>query len=92
MGGYSSFSDLSFAAYTLRIPFIIYENNLYLGKTNKFLLPFAHKIFLSYKEIEGLKKFTKVVLTGNILRQEIYHFSKNNSLKKGKFRNFSFRW
>ena len=83
MGGYSSF-PICLAAYTLRIPFIIYENNLYLGKTNKFLLPFAHKIFLSYKEIEGLKKkFTKkVVLTGNILRQEIYHFSKDNSFKK----------
>ena len=42
MGGYSSFS-ICLAASLLRIKFIIYENNLIIGKANKYLLPFAEK-------------------------------------------------
>ena len=53
MGGYSSF-PICIAASILRIKFIIYENNLILGKANKYLLPFAEKIFVSYKELEGI--------------------------------------
>ena len=44
MGGYSSF-PVCIAAKILRIPFIIYENNLYIGKANKYLLPYAKKNF-----------------------------------------------
>ena len=40
MGGYASF-PVCIAASLLRIKFIIYENNLIIGKTNKSLLPFA---------------------------------------------------
>ena len=71
MGGYSSF-PVCIAASILRIPFIIYENNLYLGKANRYLLPFAKKIFVSYKELEGIpKKFNnKICVTGNIIRKE----------------------
>ena len=43
-----------FAAVILRIKFIIYENNLIVGKSNKYLLPFAEKIFVSHKEINGI--------------------------------------
>ena len=42
MGGYSSF-PLCIAASILRIKFVIYENNLIIGKANKFLLPFTKK-------------------------------------------------
>ena len=49
MGGYSSF-PICIAASILRIKFIIYENNLIIGKANKYLLPFAEKNFVSYKE------------------------------------------
>ena len=72
MGGYSSF-PICFAAFILRIRFIIYENNLIIGKANKYLLPFAKKIFVSYKELEGIpKKYKdKVVEVGNIIREEI---------------------
>ena len=38
MGGYSSF-PICLASKILKIPFIIYENNLMLGKANKYLLP-----------------------------------------------------
>ena len=79
MGGYSSF-PICLAAYLLRIPFVIYENNLYLGKANRILLPFAYKLFISYADIEGLnKKYNKkIVLTGNILREEILSYNNEN--------------
>ena len=72
MGGYSSF-PICFAAYILKIKFIIYENNLIIGKANKYLLPFAKKIFVSYKELEGIseKYKDKVIEVGNIVREEI---------------------
>ena len=72
MGGYSSF-PICIAASILRIKFIVYENNLVLGKANKYLLPFTKKIFVSYKNLEGIpKKYSsKITEVGNIIRQEI---------------------
>ena len=76
MGGYASF-PLCFAAIILRIPFIIYENNLIMGKANRYLAPFAKKIFVSYEDIHGIKlKYrVKTVVIGNILRENILNFS-----------------
>ena len=75
MGGYSSF-PVCLAAKILRIPFIIYENNLHIGKANKFLIPFSKKIFVSHKELEGIpeKYRNKVFEIGNIIRKEIINF------------------
>ncbi len=74
MGGYSSF-PICFAASILRIKSIVYENNLIIGKANKFLLPFVRNIFVSYKDLEGVpKKYRyKVFEIGNIIREEIIH-------------------
>ena len=75
MGGYSAL-PICIAATILKIKFIIYENNLIVGKANKFLLPFAKKIFVSYKDLEGIpnKYDKKVCLIGNLIRQEIINF------------------
>ena len=75
MGGYSSF-PVCMAAKVLRIPFIIYENNLVIGRTNKFLLPFADKIFVSYSQMEGIKRKyeDKKIEIGNIVRKEVINF------------------
>ena len=72
MGGYSSF-PICIAAIILRIKFVIYENNLIIGKANKYLLPFAKKLFVSYKELEGVQKKydEKILEIGNIIREEI---------------------
>ncbi len=72
MGGYSSF-PVCIASKILGIPFIIYENNLFLGKSNKYLLPYAYKLFVSYSEVEGIeeKYRDKLVDVGNIIREEI---------------------
>ena len=79
MGGHASF-PMCIAAKTLNIPFIIYENNIQIGKSNKYLLPFAFKIFVSYRDLIGIKKKyeNKVIVTGIIIRDEILNFKKNN--------------
>ena len=82
MGGHASFTTC-LAAKTLNIPFIIYENNLLLGKSNKYLMPLATKVFLAYKDAEGIDaKFkSKLVITGNIIREEILNFNKRTNLE-----------
>jgi UDP-N-acetylglucosamine--N-acetylmuramyl-(pentapeptide) pyrophosphoryl-undecaprenol N-acetylglucosamine transferase len=72
MGGYSSF-PVCIASAMLRIKFVIYENNLIIGKANKYLLPFAKKILVSYKDLEGIpdKYNNKILEIGNIVREEI---------------------
>ena len=72
MGGYSSF-PICFAAFILKIKFVIYENNLILGKANKFLLPFAKKIFVSYQNLEGISENykNKIITIGNLVREDI---------------------
>ena len=78
MGGYASF-PICIAAKILRIKFFVYENNLILGKANKFLLPLADKIFVSSKELEGIsKKYeSKIIVLGNIIKKRIINFDKN---------------
>ena len=87
MGGYSSF-PVCIAAAILRIKFVIYENNLIIGKANKYLLPFAKKIFVSYKDLEGVsKKYNnKIIEIGNIVREEIIN-SKVNYAQNNEFDN-----
>ena len=80
MGGYASF-PICIAASVLGIKFIIYENNLIIGKANRYLLPFAKKILVSYKELEGIspKHTHKVNEVGNIIKKEIINIPKNSS-------------
>tara|TARA_Y100000996_G_scaffold16957_2_gene12706 strand:+ start:1785 stop:2879 length:1095 start_codon:yes stop_codon:yes gene_type:complete len=85
MGGYSSF-PVCLASKFIGIPFVIYENNLHIGKANKFLLPFAKKIIVSYAELDGIpfKYRNKVCEVGNIIREEIIKFpiqSKDKTIK-----------
>ena len=86
MGGYASF-PICAAATILKIKFIIYENNLIVGKTNKYLLPFADKMLIANEELEGVpSKFDKKIFkVGNIIKKEIINFSeKNKRIKKNK--------
>ncbi len=72
MGGYASF-PVCVASKILKIPLMIYENNLHIGKANKYLLPIVNKILVSNTEIEGIdKKYNKKIhFVGNIIRKEI---------------------
>ena len=78
MGGYSSF-PVCVSAKILGIPYIIYENNLHIGKANKYLLPFAKKLFVSYEDLEGvsIRYKNKICKIGNIIRKEIIDFKKD---------------
>ena len=86
-GGYVSF-PLSFASKFFGIPLIIYENNMVLGRANKYLLPFSKKIFVAKKIIKNFpKKYeNKVHEVGSVLAKDIIDFSFN--IKKDK-KNFS---
>ena len=74
MGGYSSF-PVCIASRILNIPFIVYENNLHIGKANKSLY-LAKKIFVSNSELQGIKrKYNyKICKIGNIIRHEILNY------------------
>ena len=77
MGGYASF-PICLAASILKIKLIIYENNLVIGKANKFLLPFAKKLIVSFKDLEGVpKKYQeKISEIGNIIKEEIINHTR----------------
>ena len=86
MGGYSSF-PVCIAAKLLKIPFIIYENNLHIGKANKYLLPFTKKAFVSHGDLDGISKKhkDKICEIGNIIRKEIFNFkAEQNIYQKDK--------
>ena len=85
MGGHSSF-PVCVAARILAIPFVIYENNLYLGKANRYLLPYATKLFVAYSDLEGVeKKFKKKIESiGNLIREEIFNFKTSKISSSGK--------
>ena len=87
-GGYVSF-PICYASKFFKLPLIIYEANLILGRTNKYLLSFAKKIFLSRAiKINFPEKFKKKVYeVGTILDKNIINYP---ALKKNHNKdNFS---
>ena len=87
-GGYVSF-PISFASKFFNLPLIIYEPNLILGRTNKYLLSFAKKIFLAkIIKTNFPEKFkTKICEVGSILNKNIINYS--NFKKSSNKDNFS---
>ena len=84
-GGYVSF-PISFASKLFNIPLVIYENNVVLGKANRYLLPITKKIFLAKEHLINLpKKYdNKICKVGYILNESIinYSFERKNLEKK----------
>ena len=56
-GGYVSF-PISFASRFFNLPLIIYENNMVLGRANKYLSSFSKKILVAKK---NNKKFSRKI-------------------------------
>ena len=87
-GGYVSFPT-SFASKFFNLPLVIYENNMVLGRTNKYLSLFSKKIFVAKKiTINFPEKYkSKTYEVGPILDKNIinYSISKKNTNKE----NFS---
>jgi len=87
-GGYVSF-PISFASKFLNLPLILYENNMVLGRANKYLSSFSKKILLAKTITKNFpeKNKDKTHIVGPILEKNILNLSdiKNNNNKK----NFS---
>ena len=81
-GGYVSF-PISFASRFFNLPLVIYENNMILGRANKYLSSFSKKILLSKKTTTNLPKSykDKTFEVGAILNKNIINYS---SFKKNK--------
>ena len=75
MGGYVSF-PISIAAKFFNLPLVIYENNMILGRANKYLAPFSKKILVAKKiAINFSKKYeNKTFEVGTILSKEIINY------------------
>lgn len=70
VGGYASGPLLKTAA-MMGIPTLIQEQNSYAGVTNKLLAKRAKKICVAYEGMERFFPATKLVLTGNPVRQNL---------------------
>ena len=81
-GGYMSL-PLCLASNLLNIKIYIFEPNLVLGRTNKFMLNFAKKIICYDKNLKGISKklSNKIYLVKPLLRKEIYKYKKNEKTK-----------
>lgn len=77
-GGYASFPS-SFAASCLDVPIILHEQNALLGRTNRFMLPFAKKLATSFGKVDRISKFykKKASFTGNPISKSIIKAHKN---------------
>jgi len=75
-GGYVSF-PVSFSSKLFNLPLIIYENNMVLGRANKYLLPFAKKIFLAKDIVKNISKNYRIKAyeVGSILDKSIIDHS-----------------
>ncbi len=81
-GGYVSF-PISFVSKFFNIPLVIYENNMILGRANKYLAMFSRKIFISREIIDKfLQKYkNKIFEVGPILNKKIVNYSEKQKNK-----------
>ena len=86
-GGYVSF-PISFASKIFNLPLIIYENNMVLGRTNKYLSLFSKKIIVAKKSVMSFPERykNKIYEVGPILNKDIFSYS---NLKQKNKENFS---
>ena len=82
-GGYIS-SPVIFAAYILRIPKIVHEQNVVPGRANSILFRFADRIAVSFEETKKyLGRFSyKAVFTGNPIRITLLKDDKAGNIRK----------
>ena len=80
-GGYAS-GPGGAAAYSLRIPLIIHEQNAAIGMTNKLLGRIARKILLGFSEAQTQfgQAAARCVTVGNPIRHEIAHLPQKASI------------
>lgn len=82
-GGYVS-SPVVLAAYVLRIPVVVHEQNVVPGRANSVLFRFAKKIAVSFEETKRrLGRFScKAVVTGNPIRTTLLRDDRMSNIRK----------
>lgn len=70
LGGYAA-GPLALAAWLKGVPVVLCEQNSIPGVTNRLLVPFARRIYLSFANTRGRIDPAKRCLTGNPVRREI---------------------
>jgi len=77
-GGYTAFPT-AIAAYLLKIPVVIHEQNVVMGRANRLISYLAELILLSFENTENIKPKhkEKTVFTGLPLRDRIMKYSSN---------------
>jgi len=82
-GGYVSFPVI-LAAFILRVPSIVHEQNAVPGRANKVLFKLADKIAISFDRTRAFlpDAARKVLLTGNPIRTEIFKDDRAGGIRK----------
>jgi UDP-N-acetylglucosamine--N-acetylmuramyl-(pentapeptide) pyrophosphoryl-undecaprenol N-acetylglucosamine transferase len=70
VGGYSS-GPVAIAAFFMRIPVVIHEQNVLPGLTNRLLERFAVRVFVSFPESVRCFDRKKTLITGNPVRKDL---------------------
>jgi len=85
-GGYPSF-PVMFIGQLLSIPTIVYEQNSFFGKSNKFFAKKARVIALAYKNTENLPTnySDKILITGDFVRYNIKNLPEKTSFNNKLF-------
>jgi UDP-N-acetylglucosamine--N-acetylmuramyl-(pentapeptide) pyrophosphoryl-undecaprenol N-acetylglucosamine transferase len=69
-------------SWLFRIKVILHEQNVIPGRANRFLLPFAERIAVSFAETKKYLPYPdKVILTGNPLRAQLKRVEKSEALR-----------
>lgn len=77
--GFGSYATLPtlMACYYTQTPFILHEQNAYIGKINKLFAKYAQRIMTSYYEMYGINfnDMEKVIYTGLPIRKELKYLA-----------------
>ena len=79
VGGYASGAAMKVAA-RMGVPILLQEQNGFAGVTNKLLKDDAQKICVAYEGMERFFPAEKILLTGNPVRQDLVHGSKEQAI------------
>ena len=79
VGGYASGAAMKVAA-KMGVPILLQEQNGFAGVTNKLLKEDAQKICVAYEGMERFFPAEKILLTGNPVRQDLVHGSKEQAI------------
>lgn len=83
-GGFAS-GPLLRAAAGMGVPVVVQEQNSYPGITNKWLSKFAEKICVAYDNLERFFPASKIVHTGNPVRQDLIGTEDNRGAAIARF-------